>query len=241
MHSYNNYIINLIKIFGIYIFFFQLYLYIINTFFALQDTFNYKLIEFIKNIIIIFWLWIFLFLWKINVVNVAIIFVIWIIISLAYWLFKLFKKNKQIFSNINSIKKQEIKENKNYIKEFFLYSFLFILWWQAFVLLSQTDQQMILFFIWKESAWYYSNYLSLLSIPLLLLWPFSSFLLPIISELKAKKQNKKIELLINKTINIIIVFWLYIWTILAIFWPFISYILFSKKFIFSWTLLFYSW
>ena len=96
---------------------------------------------------------------------------------------------------------------------------------------------MIVYFLWIEQAWIYSNYLSLIWIISLLLTPLIWFITPVISEYNSKKQYKKIEqfqffLYKYYITSSVIISWFMIWL-----WKYISIILFWEKFLESWVVL----
>jgi len=224
-----------LKIFSLWFIVYNIFKTLDNIFKSFQDTFAYKLVDFIR-------------MWSI-VIFVAILFFsnTWSVLtySLAWfggtlvWLFVAFiiflKKYKYTFTN------WKIKTDKNLAKQLFSYSVWVVIWAQAGMLLWQIDLQMIIYFLWPQQAGYYTNYLSLLSIYNLILSPMFGFLFPVTTELAEKKQIWKLSLMINIFVKYFVIFWIYFWIFLAIFWPLIAFVLFWKKFVSSGKLLFYSW
>lgn len=129
---------------------------------------------------------------------------------------------------------------KKVITKYTKYALWIFLWWQAWIIMWQIDQQMILYYLWTEQAWYYTNYLSIINIYILLLSPILWILFPIISELVHKKENYKVKLLLEKLYKYIPIVSLWIWVLFFVLWPYIIVTLFWNKFIFSWYLLQFS-
>ena len=126
------------------------------------------------------------------------------------------------------------------INEYKNYAFYSFLWMNSWLVLGQIDQQMIVYFLWTEKAWFYSNYLSLTLIFATLVWPILWFLFPVISEMINKKHTEKLILIQSFFYKYIWIFSLSFWAFLFTFWPIISLVFFWKKFIFSWELLLFS-
>lgn len=62
-------------------------------------------------------------------------------------------------------------------------------------ILSQIDMQIIIYFLGATATGYYSNYLSLLNIPFILISPIIGFLFPVISELHGREDVPKMYLI----------------------------------------------
>ena len=100
---------------------------------------------------------------------------------------------------------------------------------------------MVLYFIWAENAWYYSNFLSLFNIWTTLIGPIMSLIFPLVSELFEKKDNTKLWLLYSFFYNYFSIFILSLSTLFIVLWPEISVALFGKQYLTSWVLLVHSW
>ena len=209
---------------------------VFNTFFlAIQNTFYNKITELIRIIfILISVLAIFFFdIWSLT--NYSISWIIWLyfwVISVLYVFYK--KYHKKYF------KKEKIIFSKKLFKKLFSYAIIVFIWAQAGNILSQIDMQMVIYILWTTDAWYYTNYLSIVSIPFMIIWPILWFLLPVFSELNAKKDYEKIRLIkqiFQKNFIVIVIAFNILFFVFA---ELIAYILFWEKFIESWNILKYS-
>jgi O-antigen/teichoic acid export membrane protein len=59
------------------------------------------------------------------------------------------------------------------------------------------DMQMIIYLLGTQDAGYYTNYLSIISIPFMIITPIFALLFPVFSELHSKKEYSKITLIKN--------------------------------------------
>ena len=105
----------------------------------------------------------------------------------------------------------------------------------------QIIQQMVLYFIWAENAWYYSNFLSLFQIGSILIGPIMWLIFPVVSELIEKNDKHKLSLLYSFFYNYFAIIILSFSTLFISLWPEISIALFWKQYITSWELLTQSW
>jgi O-antigen/teichoic acid export membrane protein len=84
-------------------------------------------------------------------------------------------------------------------KELFLtimkYALIVFLTAEIGTILSQIDMQLIIYMLGTTQAGYYTNYLSIIGIPFIIIGPIFSFLLPVISELHGKNDIGKIRML----------------------------------------------
>lgn len=226
---------NILKIFAVYflwINFFQIF----NWFFlAVQNTFFYKITEFIRMLfILIFTIYLYVFkLWDIT--NYASAWVFWMYIWIIFVVY-LFYKNyyKKYLSWV------KIVWSKQLFKKIFWYAILVFIGSQAWSILSQLDMQMVIYLLWVTDAWYYTNYLSIIAIPFIIIWPIFSLLFPLFSEMHAKKDYKGIklvkEIMSKNFIAIAIAFNIFMF----VFSEVIAYTLFWEKFLTSWLILKYS-
>jgi len=109
----------------------------------------------------------------------------------------------------------------------------------AMMIINTVDMQMLIVLKWTESAWYYSNYMSLIAIVMFFLRPLMWLLFPIISELTNKNQIYKLWLLQDFLYKYIIMFTTSISVLLLIFWEVLAVIFFWENFLYSGTLLKY--
>lgn len=225
----------LLKIFA---FFFLIvnFLQIITTFFmSIQNTYYAKIVELFRmSFTLITTILIFILnYWDIITYSYAWLF--WVIIWTIYAIIKFYKSYYKKY-----LKWVKFNFEIDIVKEVFKYSLLVFLSAQAWTILWQIDMQMVIYYLWTESAWYYTNYLSIINIPFMLIWPMFWLLLPVISELNWKNENNKIltvkTIFVKQFINIAI----FSNILFFVFAEIIAFILFWEKFIMSWTILKYS-
>ena len=209
---------------------------VFNTFFlAVQNTFYNRLTDFIRIVFILISVLTIYFLDMWSLSNYSISWIIWLyfwIISVLYIFY--IKYNKKYF------KKEKIIFSKVLFKKIFSYAIIVFIWAQAGAILSQIDMQMVIYILWPKEAWYYTNYLSIVSIPFMIIWPIMHLLFPVFSELHEKKDFKKIRLIkqiFQKNFIIIVIVFNILFFVFA---ETIAYILFWEKFIESWNILRYS-
>lgn len=77
-------------------------------------------------------------------------------------------------------------------KKIFSYALLVLLTANVGMLLSQVDMQLIITMLGPKEAGYYTNYLSLIGIPFILITPLIGFLFPVISGFSGGKEDEKI-------------------------------------------------
>lgn len=225
----------ILEIFAFFFIWINIFQTINNFFLAVQDAFAYKLTEFFRMIFILFSV-LFVFLWDYSsLINYSYSWLIWLYIGILITLFIFYKKYyKKYFSE------SKILIEKNLIKNITKYALLVSLWAQVWVLLSQIDMQMIIYILWAEDAWYYTNYLSIINIPFLVLWPIFMILMPIFSELSSKWEVKKLKIIKQSFSNIFIIIWIIFNWFMFVFWPQIASVLFWAKYWDSWVILQYS-
>jgi len=223
-----------LKIFSLFFIVYNIFRTLDTIFASFQDTFAYKIVEFVRMWSIVIIVAILFFSHQGSILTYSLAWFVWTIIWLLVALIIFIKKYK------HTLEKWKLEINKNLAKTLFSYSIWVVIWAQAGMLLWQIDLQMIIYFLGPQQAWYYTNYLSLLGIYSLILWPIFWFLFPVTTELAEKKQTWKLSLMINLFLKYFVIFWIYFWLFIALFWTVIAFILFWKKFIPSGQLLFYS-
>lgn len=204
-------------------------------FLAIQDTYHHQLSEFIRLFFVMISVFYILFWNSWSLLNYSFSWLIglyiWIISSIFIFL------RKYYFKYLNNTK---ILIEKKFLKKVTKYALLVAISTWAWTILSQIDMQMIIIFLNTTDAWYYTNYLSIITIPFIILWPVFGFLFPVVSELYWKKEYKKIQLLKNIFSNNFIIFGIMFNLFFFIFSNVIAYILFWEKFIESGNILQYS-
>ncbi len=209
---------------------------LISTFFrAIQNTFLHKLWDFVR-MIFVFWMCLFFFLTKTwNIENYSLSWLTWIYAWMIFWTILFYFKYYRVY-----LKDEKIYLDKTLIKKIFSYSILVFISAQASTILSQMDMQMILYFLWNKDAWFYTNYLSLINIPVMLLGPIFLITLSIFSQLHSSGEIEKIKkakellsstfIIISTSLNIFF----------FVFSKQIALFFFWEKFLTSWVILKYS-
>ena len=210
-------------------------LQVIQTIFiAFQKTFEYQFVEFVKVLSIALFTIGFFFIdkWDIEFYSIARLW--WIVIAIIFALL-LYKKYR------GWIIKWKLKRDENVLKKYVKYAMWALVWNSLWNLFWQIILQMVVYFLWVEDAWYYSNFLSLYSIGVTVLRPIRALLYPLTSEYNENSNIQWIERLISMFYNYFSIISLSFAVLLVIFWSEISYILFWEKYLLSWELLSYAW
>ena len=210
-------------------------LQVIQTIFvAFQKTFEYQFIEFIKVLSIALFTIGFFFIDKWNIEFYSIARLWWIVVAIIF-AFILYKKYR------SSIIKWRFKRDEKVLKKYVKYAMWALVGNGVWNLFAQIILQMVLYLLWAESAWYYSNFLSLYSIWITIIWPIRSLLYPLTSEYNENKNKQWIEKLISVFYNYFSVIVLSLSILLVILGPELWISLFWEKYLLSWNLLSYAW
>lgn len=201
---------------------------------AFQKTFEYKLIEFVKVISIALFTICFFFIDKWNIEFYSIARLWWIVVAIII-AFLLYKKYR------SSIIKWKFRWDEKVLNKYVKYAMWALVGNGIWNLFAQIILQMVLYLLWVESAGYYSNFLSLYSIWVTILWPIRSLLYPLTSEYNENKNKQWIEKLISVFYNYFSVIALSFSVLLVVLGPEISVSLFWEKYLLSWILLSYAW
>jgi len=207
---------------------------IASIFYALQDVKRYWRIEFSRLYTV---LWFTIFFWLTRTISTENFSIAWIIgvgISILVWCFLFTKKYRNILT------KWKVLFHKSIITKQLKYAFRVFLSANIWLVLTQIDQQLIINLLGPTAAWYFTNYLSMITMYTIATAPVLSLVFPIVSEIMAKKDHAKLELLQNTLYKYFSVFALSIWGLFFILWPQITTILFGQKFLHSGELLMYS-
>ena len=226
---------NILKIFSLYFLWINIFQVLSTFFMSVQNTFYNKINEFFR---MFFTMLSVLFIFITNnstLINYSYTWIIWlyiwIIISINLFYLKYYK---------TYLKKEKILWSKKLFKKIFSYAIWVVIWAQAATILGQMDMQMIIYLLWTKEAWYYTNYLSIIWIPFMLIGPIFWLLFPIFSELHAKKDFTKIKLVKQIFQKNFLAVGIAFNILFFVFAPIIAYILFWTKFIESWYILRYS-
>ena len=227
--------VQVLRYFCFYFLWINIFQVLSSIYMAFQDTFNNQLIVFIKMWAIVLFTWSFFFLGNWSLGNYAIAWIWGLFVAIIASLIIFWKKYRQVLSN------GKIVYDKWMIQKYKKYALRVFLWANASALLWQIDQQMIIFILWAESAWYYANYLSLININGIVIWPIMWLIFPLVAEMVAKKDIKNIWLLRWFMYTYFTIFALSLWALFVVLWPELAISLFGEKFILSGKLLAFGW
>jgi len=224
-----------LKIFAFFFLWINIFQIIQTFFMSVQNTFYAKFTELLRmSFILISTLIVFnLDLW--NLVNYSYSWIIWLYFWIIFTLYFFYKNYYKKY-----LKFEKVIWSKELFKKIFSYALLVFVWAQAATILWQIDMQMIIYILWTTEAWYYTNYLSIMTIPFMIIWPVFAMLFPIFSELHAKKEHNKIKLIKSIFVKNFTVLAIAFNILFFVFWPIIAYILFWEKYILSWEIIRYS-
>ncbi len=224
-----------LKIFAFFFIGINIFQTINNFFLAVQDTLYFKITEFLRMAFIMLSV-LFIFLWDIwSLYNYSLSWLIWLYAWILLVLVLFYNKYYKAFLSTANI----LFDKKLFVK-IFKYAWLVFLWASAWTILGQMDMQMVIYMLWTTDAWYYTNYLSIIWIPFIIIGPIFAFLFPVFSELYSKKDYKKIKLMKGILTNNFLVIWIMFNIFFFIFAEIIAFTLFWEKFIQSWIILKYS-
>ncbi|MDD5213254.1 MAG: oligosaccharide flippase family protein [Candidatus Gracilibacteria bacterium] len=219
-----------------FFFFGNNFFHIISTFFgSIQNTFYQKIIELIR---MLFTLFLVVGVWFFDIGDIRTFSEAWIggmYIGMLFAAFFFFKKYYFPY-----FKQEKALWDKELFKTLFSYAMMILLAYQAGTILSQIDMQMIIYMLGMTDAGYYTNYLSIIGIPFMIIGPIFAFLFPVFSHLHGSKDYEKITTIRQIFTKYFTVIAIICSTLFFVFGPIISYILFGTKFLESGVILQYS-
>lgn len=226
--------ISIIKLFSLYFIAINFLQAFSSVYTAFQDVLYEKVIEMVRMYSVLIFTIVFWLTQSISLTTASYAWMWWlgVWLSLSIFLFVLkYAKTLRVgkFAWSSALLKKQIK-----------YAFWVFLGMNAWVLLWQVDQQMIITILWSESAGYYTNYLSLFTLYAIFAYPLVGLLFPVMTELITKKYDEKIKVLLSILYKYFSVFGLAMGVFLAVLWPVISWVLYGHSFIYSWVLLSYA-
>ncbi len=224
-------ITNILKLFCLYFVWLNFFQFFNSILLSFQNTFYNKFSDFSKMLVIVIFTFLFFLIWKGSLLNYSLSWIFWVFAW--FGISFLLATKKYSFT----LKKWKFDFNLWKIKNYWKYAFWILLWAQAGFILGQIDQQMVIYFLWADQAWFFTNYKAMLKMHALIVWPTFGFLLPVISQLIAQKKQWKLKLLQNIFYKYFTLLWLSLWALYLVLWPTISTVLFGEKFLYSWTLL----
>ena len=226
---------DILKIFAFYFLWINIFQVFNNFFLAVQNTFYHQVTEFLKMFFVLSFTVALLVLDLWNVISYASAWVFGLYFGIIFVLYFFYRSYYRNFLSWVHIIWSQI-----FFKSIFSYAIVVFIWTQGVMLLSQMDMQMVIYLLGTQEAWYYTNYLSMMMIPFMILWPIFWLLFPLFSEMNAKKQYDKIKLvkqiLSKNFIAVCVAFNI----LMFVFAETIAYILFWERYIASGVILQYS-
>ena len=204
---------------------------VIGTIFnAFQKTFEYQLTGFIRMFLILTFVMICFFTnnWTIERYSLSWVVGLGLTIFISLLLYKKYRP---------SLMQWKFHWDYVMLKKYSKYALRAFIWSGVSSLFGQIVQQMVLYFLGAENAWYYSNFLSLFFIWTTLIGPIIWLIFPIVSELTEKKDEHKLSLLYSFFYNYFSILILSFATLFIVLWPEICIALFWKQYLTSWVLL----
>lgn len=225
---------HIIKIFCLYFLGINFFNMLYSIYIAFQDIIQYKLIEWIRSYVTLIFTFCFFLLGILDITSFTRAWMIglWVSLIISGTLF--------VKKYWYTLAKWSIERDTALLKKQMKYAFRVFIWINVTLLLSQIDQQFVIYFLGAEAAGYYSNYLSLILSFSVIVWPILWYLFPLTTELIEKGQHDKIKELKNILYKYFSLFAISISWLFLVFGPEIATILFGQKFTYSGHLLTYS-
>lgn len=206
-----------------------------SIFVAFQKTFDYQFVEFIK-----IWatVWFTFFCFFTNRGSIEWYSLNWLLglgvgILIAGLLYR--KKYR------SPLMQGSFEWNKPILKEYRNYALWAFIGANVGNVFGQIIQQMVVYFLGAEEAGYYANFLSLFYIGNMIIWPIMGLIFPMVSELIAKKDQKKLSLLFSFFYNYFSILILSVSILFIALGPEIAIALFGEKYQASGQLLSQTW
>lgn len=206
-----------------------------TTYMASQNTKIQKLVDFVRLMFVLWSTLYFWISWVWNVLNYAWTWVIWVGFWVLFSVIHFYNKYYKIY-----LKWYKILFDKKLFKELFKYAIMALIASNIGTVLSQIDMLLITYILGSKDAWYYTNYLSMITIPFLFITPIFGFLFPVISELNSSWEKHKISTIKTIFYKYFSAFALIVSIFMFIFSRELANVLFGEKFLFSGTILRYS-
>ena len=226
---------SIIQIFSLYFLGINIFQVFNGFFLVIQNTFYNKLNDLLRMLFILSFILSIFFLDLGSIITYSYAWIGWLYFWILFVLYFFYTKYYKKY-----LSSEKIIWSKELFKSIFSYAIIVFIWAQAATILSQIDMQMIIYILWTTDAWYYTNYLSIILIPFLLIGPIFALLFPVFSELHSKKQYEKITLIkqiFQKNFASIAIAFNILFFVLA---EIIAFVLFWEKFVKSWAILQYS-
>lgn len=227
--------VQILKYFCFYFLWVNIFQVIIGICNAFQDTFNAKFLEFIQFASILTFTILFFVFWIGDIHTYSITWILGLFIWLILGIIIFIKKYRKIVFQWNITRKSSfLKKYRNYS----LWTFLSL---NVVLILNQIDQQMVIVLLGPDAAWYYTNFVSLRQILILIITPIMVLIFPMLTEMIEKKQNIAIQSLQQFLYTYLSFFTIGLSIFLIVLWPEIATIFFGEKFLYSGQLMMFGW
>ena len=226
---------SIIKIFCLFFLWINIFQVFNNFFLVVQNTFYNKITELIRMLFILISVIFISFLDLWNAVNFSLAWVSWLYFWIIFVIYFFYTKYYKTYLTWVSF-----SFSAELFRKIFKYAIIVFIAAQSATILWQMDMQMIIYFLSTVDAWYYTAYLSIITIPFLIIWPIFTLLFPLFSELNAQKDYEKIALVKKIMQKNFIAVALAFNILFFVFAYQISYILFWENFLKSAEILRYS-
>jgi len=224
-----------LKIFSIYFLWINIFQIVSIFFMSVQSTFHNKLIDFFRMSFVLISILFIFFADLGSLINYSYSWIVWLYMWIIFSLFIFYKKYYSKY-----LKQEKIIWDKKLFKQIFKYASMVFIWAQAATILSQIDMQLIIYMLGTVDAGYYTNYLSIIWIPFIIIAPIFWLLFPVFSEMHSKWEHEKIRQVKKIFAKNFLAIWIAVNILFFIFAEKIAFILFWEKFIISWFILQYS-
>ncbi|MDD2870842.1 MAG: oligosaccharide flippase family protein [Candidatus Gracilibacteria bacterium] len=227
--------IEAIKIFSFYFILMNIFQVIGTFFMSVQDTLYSKIGELARMLFVLLFILTLFLNGKGTLINYSYAWLIGLIIGIIVGYILFYNKYYKIY-----LKGIKADISSKFYKKIFKYAIFVFIGAQASTILGQIDMQMIIYMLGSKDAGLYSNYLSLIGIPFLIITPIFGLLFPIFSEMYSKGEIERINLVKNIFEKNFLGIGIAINILFFLFGEIIAYIFFGEKFIMSGTIIKYS-
>lgn len=189
----------LLKVFGFFFLWVNLLQIATTIFSAAQDTKLQKGTDFFRMSVTVGFIIGLFFFEQGTLYTYALAWIGWVFLSVLFAFYYAYKRYYRVyFLGVPIVRDRALR------KTFLLYAFPTFLTANIGLLFSQIDAQLVTFLLGNEAQGYYSNYLSILSIPFLVIAPIVGFLFPVITELHTRERWEKMQHL-HETLTLVFI------------------------------------
>lgn len=219
------------------LFFFGMNIHSMNTtiFWVTQNTKLQKGTEFLRMIFVVLFTLGLYFLDRGNLITYAWTWIGGVLIGIFFGSIFMYRTYY-----VPYLKNAAIIYDKELIHKVIKYALWVVLAANVGTVLGQIDMQLIIYLLGTKDAGYYTNYLSIIGIPFIIITPIIGFLFPVISELHGKWDEAKIIAIKTLFYKYFSVLGLITSMFMFVFGPAIANVLFGLKFTMSGIILQYS-